>query len=167
MRFSLSALAVLASLFAPVAARANPIFTFTPVGGTSTTFTLDPAAYVFVNVGHLVRYDVPSSTLSFDFWHVPGPAYDLDLVALHNGFAREGYIGPQLYTGLESSPTFILGTYYLNDYYSGLVSATLVIRDTSVTPEPSSFILLGTGVLGVAAAGRRRFSKPSRTLTRG
>lgn len=165
MRFSLSALVVLASFFAPVAACANPIFTLTPVGGTSITFTLDPAAYDRAIDGVIIDYILPPNNSVFaDFFHVgQGQGPYLDFVI--HGVGSYGFNGPQLYAGMESSPTFIPGTYHLS--YPGYNDATLIIRDTSITPEPSSFVLLGTGVLGVAAAGRRRFSKPSRTLTQG
>lgn len=47
-----------------------------------------------------------------------------------------------------------------NDFYVGHVelgSTTTSVPASSVTPEPSSFVLLGTGLLGFAGEMKRRF----------
>jgi hypothetical protein len=64
-------------------------------------------------------------------------------------------IGPQIYSGPESSPQFSAGTFNLESI-SDNAPYTLVITNESPVPEPSTWILLGSGALGAAGVIRRR-----------
>lgn len=61
--------------------------------------------------------------------------------------------GPQLYTGPESAPTMLTGTFNVHDYYSN-ASFTL---NAAAVPEPASWALLmaGFGLIGCTLRARR------------
>ena len=72
--------------------------------------------------------------------------------------------GSQLFSGSVTDPTFTPGTYTIDNivdltFDGGLSNGdyTLAISNgASVTPEPSSLLMLGTGVLGLAGMYRRK-----------
>jgi PEP-CTERM motif len=80
------------------------------------------------------------------------------LVAANNFF--EGFLdeSQKIFSGPDSSPTFLPGS--VSGFYLGLgpesPTATIDIRAVAQTPEPDSFVLLGSGLLGVAGFVRRR-----------
>ncbi len=58
--------------------------------------------------------------------------------------------GNQLYSGANNRPTFDTGAFALSD----LESYELTIMPTASTPEPTTFLLLGTGVFLVVVRHR-------------
>ena len=100
-----------------------------------------------------VRFSEPANGGGIIFVGAPGFGYDFG--------------GVQLFTGSPATPTFVLGTFTLDETpsvntvpngKSGI--GTLIITDItdtpSPTPEPSTFVLLGTGILGFAGVARRK-----------
>ena len=68
--------------------------------------------------------------------------------------------GPQLYSGSENNPTFLLGTFNLTDL-NGSGTYVLTVTDLDATPpgtvpEPATAAMLIAG-LGLFAASRKRF----------
>ena len=154
-----------AMLSANLAARAAAIdiFTVTPVsGGTSITFQL-PSSPTNVNV-------VEPAGLYFEIYGVTTKiglsdvTFLLQAILADCGFQNDALVdssGPQLFTETAAAPTFLLGTFILTDLLSGTAVESLTIApvaSATVTPEPSSIALLGTGVLGIAGVVRKRFA---------
>jgi hypothetical protein len=151
----------------PVVAHADT-FSFTPENGPTYNFSLDPSQINFThfdpNAG--VSYSpitVGSQTDSQVIFYIPSVligdgdgSIDFGInVIPPDGFNL--YFGPQLFTGSVYDPTFIPGTYTLEISMDRSSTATLVIDGPStITPEPSTFALLGTGILGMAGAIGRK-----------
>lgn len=60
--------------------------------------------------------------------------------------------GPSLYQGANNNPTFLTGTFALSD----LDSYTLTMSNTAATPEPSTLVLIGSGLLSVCGMAVKR-----------
>jgi hypothetical protein len=63
--------------------------------------------------------------------------------------------GAQRYSGMESAPTFVPGTYDLNNGSTTGPLGTLVISSVTA-PEPSSLILMGSGLLSLLGFARKK-----------
>ena len=71
--------------------------------------------------------------------------------------------GPALYTGPETAPTFTLGTFTLTDAL-GTPNGTIDISEvtSTATPEPSTLLLTGLGIVGLFwVARKRRYTAPA------
>jgi hypothetical protein len=76
-----------------------------------------------------------------------------DLGGLNSFVVLPDFIGPQIYTGDESDPTFQAGTYYFTSWETGQEETLTVAK----TPEPTTILLLFSG-LGLLGLKRKRAS---------
>ena len=151
-------------------ASATATIVITPSGGGQVlTFTFDPS---------LVVYSTPNDVSTFSTTADTGAGpyttevafYDTSAYALYHGGIQldfefflpgvapyysailQDFTGAQLYSGPESNPTLLPGTYNVNTEPGGSL-ATLVL---TLTPEPSSLLLLLTGLTAVGFVVSRR-----------
>ena len=126
------------------------------VAGSNADFCINPVA-VTINSSHYSTDSVEFFTSSvFGGLEIFNDSH----ISLANADAI------QVFSGMVSTPKFTLGTYALarNDsscYDDCNHSANLVISqvppDTSPVPEPSSLVMMSSGLLAAAGAARRKF----------
>ena len=149
-----------------LAARADTVkLTLTPTDGSAvTTATFDstadllsitPGTYVFYQSA---AYDGTNNYVAvFTFFN---PAFlGFDFASQDVSLNQPLYSGVALYNEVNNLPMFLYGTYSLTAE-SGQPDATLKLEQIqdAVTPEPSSLLLLGTGLAGIGLMLRRRLA---------
>ena len=76
-----------------------------------------------------------------------------DLGGLNSFVVLPDLIGPQIYMGDESNPTFLTGVYYFTDWETGQAETLTVTQ----APEPTTILLLCSG-LAMLGLKRKRES---------
>lgn len=65
-------------------------------------------------------------------------------------------LSPQIFTGATATPTFAPGDYTTTNNSSSLVVSRFTIANVTTTPEPSTYALMGVGLVAVGVLHRRR-----------
>jgi hypothetical protein len=146
----------------PANADSSGTMTYTLSGPTTASFTIamssgpswsDGVAFTMEPVDLTV--DGTSMTDTIVFFS------SADLGGLNSVFScLPDLIGPQLYTGSESDPTFLTGVFELFDISTG-VEYTLTACETPAMPEPSTVLMLVSGLALVGLGFKRRSSNPA------
>lgn len=144
------------------------LYQFTLTGNYNASWTLESTLVPddFATGGGFTLFDVEGN--------FPGAVLDLVDLTFYNADLGGGLAitdingdtdlavtdGPQLYTGGEDLPTFLLGTFALTDLNDGslftlTVTDGTVVPPTTDVPEPASGALL-IGGLGLLYASRKR-----------
>jgi hypothetical protein len=154
---------VLLSALPAKADSASETMTYTLSGPTTATFTITMSStpawsdngLAFTMDPTDLTVDGTSMTDTIVFFN------SSDLGGLNSVFScLPDLMGPQLYTGSESDPTFLTGVFQMMDIDTG-AWYTLTACETSPMPEPSTILMLVSGLFLVGLGFKRRGSLPA------
>jgi hypothetical protein len=127
---------------------------------TPTLSTLQAAAAMhFTNPPSA---DAPTLSHPIDFYNITSGSNTLSLfltgVLTHNltGFTADGYI---MENGVKTLVDFSLTETGVTGTGGGKEFTTTLTTLASPVPEPSSILMLGTGIIGIAGVARRKFAR--------
>jgi hypothetical protein len=155
----------------------------TQFDGFASSNGANPNPYVGLYEADLGDFD-STGTLSQTFATIAGDTYNIEFALQNDTSAGGGYnnsfeaeFGSDVLSSVTEAPA---GTGWTLETYIGVLatgsSTTLTFTDENdagywdldsvsvaatpaATPEPSSFLLLGSGILALAGAARRRFAR--------
>lgn len=166
MRFS--ALLLAAGLLCTLPACADDIFTINS-GSNTVTFTLPGS--MAPTLSNSMAFQLAGVTVDVNGANLTDQAVDFYTAADGGGLEIMGFSpftlnleGDQLFDGSTSDPVFSSGNFSLRSMYGNFytgdpevgISAVGAGDPVGAAPEPSSFVLLGTGLLVLAATFLQR-----------
>lgn len=143
-------------------------FTFVPTSGPTYTWSIgNPVpsvseipgdSFIVNDISYTVGTTEDTGTMKF-FSSTNGGGFILAAEAFPANYLLDEF-GASIYTGSEYSPTFDIGTFTFGNTAAGNSSPagtlTIAAVTTTATPEPSTLLLTGLGLVALFWVARKR-----------